>query len=366
MARNIFNSVPLKKIKRNSFDLSFTNDYTADFGFLYPVICQDAYAGEIYRISLESFIRSMPLRAPAFTECNQSYHLFFVPYRLIYDDWSKFIVRGDDAVTNYDKPYTTYELLCETNLFQFYVSGSLMDYLNFPTANSAAELALWNDIYEAHIATEDGPRIKIDMLPFNAYNLIFNEYYRDENLQPEVFIWSLSGLDNNQNALEEYGLELLQDGFDPTFVFPWILRRRCWRKDYFTSALPFTQKGPEISLMGVVNPASGEETVQVNFGLSNWQLGDPNTWFLNLANTSQPIAELWATPSTGAPVDSSVDYSQHTHSVSSTSREAVAYIRLPEMQSTLMTISDLRVGLALQQWFELDAHRYTSASGTKS
>lgn len=364
MPRNIFNSVPLKKIKRNPFNLSFINDYTADYGYLYPVITQDAYAGEIYRISLESFIRSQPLRAPAFTESNQSYHIFFVPYRLVYEDWSKFIVRGDDAVTPYDKPYYPYEYL-DTLTSDLYSSGSLLDYLNFPTANDATTAQDWHTVFNAHMEADPPVYTKIDLLPVNAYNLIFNEYYRDETLYPEVYIMDQSGFIANRDGYIEYAQDLSEDGYDPLIGFPFILRKRAWRKDYFTSALPFAQKGSPISLMGTVNPADGQSRVNVQFMLQNWQVGDPSSWFLSLKTTT-PTFTGWNLQGDSITQSSGVNLEQTTHHHSSISlnssysRPAFAYIDLPEFQSTIMTISDLRVGLALQQWFELDARTGSS------
>lgn len=356
MARNIFNSVPLRKVKRNAFNLSFINDYSADFGYIYPVAVQDTYAGEIYRFSLESFVRSQPLRAPAFTECNQSYHAFFVPNRLIYEDWSKFIVRGDDGNTNYDKPYFSYELLDDLSS-DLYSAGSLIDYLNFPTANSTEQVDAWHALFAEHADVIT----KIDMLPVNAYNLIFNEYYRDENLYPEVFIFDQSGLTNNLTDMQEYMQSLLSEGYDPFIAHPFLLRQRAWRKDYFTSALPFSQKGVPISLMGSVNPVDGQSRAYVHFMPSSWNAGDPNSWFLGIVGSGIN----WQLKSSYFSSQPNGDLESHRHffppsqSSPNTVRDAVAYIDLPELQSTVMQINDLRVGLALQQWFELDARTGT-------
>lgn len=235
--RNLFNTTYRRPIKRNKFNLTFINDFTTDYGNLTPCAIYDVNAGEIFRISTESFVRTQPLRAPAYTNSDVSYHWFFVPYRLIFDDWTDFIVRGRNGDTDYVKPYATLDYITTSGAVDRFVTpNTLMDFLNFPTFNNISTLA--QDLAAADMDT------KYDMLPFNAYNLIFNEYYRDENLQPEVFIWSQQGDTDNIAELTQYAQDVGSEyGVNMSFfVLPFILRRRSWRKDYFTSALPFVQK----------------------------------------------------------------------------------------------------------------------------
>lgn len=351
--RNLFNSVRLKPVKRNPFSFSFSNDFTSEYGDISPVMIFDTYAGEIFRMSNESFVRTQPLRAPAFMQADVSYHWFFVPHRLVYEDWTKFIVRGRDGDTDYDKPYCTISDMFGGNSnnpdSQFLTPGSLFDFLNFPTFNDLSTFATDVEKAKDH---------KVDMMPFNVYNLIYNEYYRDENLQPEVYIWSLSGRTDNVQDLQDYQSEVSQDfGFyGAMFVVPWIKRKRAWRKDYFTSALPFVQKGSPISFVGNVSPVSGYPQVPVHFGLRSWTSGDPTKWFIGIRNAGDPIADLYAFDRTAGAnaTDGHVHVANTSSSVTYT-RDANAWISLPELQTNVMTISDLRTALALQQWFELNA-----------
>lgn len=350
--RNLFNSVRRKPVKRNSFGLSFSNDFTTDYGLITPFLVFDTYAGEIFDLSNESFIRTQPLRAPAFTQTDVSYHWFFVPHRLVYDDWSDFIVRGKDGDTSYDKPYCTLKDIAGGNLnnpvYDLLSPGSLFDFLNFPTFNSLSDFNAGIGKAKDH---------KVDMMVFNAYNLIYNEYFRDENLQPEVFIWSLSGRHDNISDLSDYQTEVASDyGVGASvFVLPWILRHRAWRKDYFTSALPFVQKGTSISLMSSVSPVDGGNNISVHFAHSKLNLGDPEDWFVNIHQQTSPTlsmeGNLYATAKS-SPIQPgdyvSPDQYSNTNGI-------LAWVSLPEFQSSVMTISNLRVGLALQQWFELNA-----------
>lgn len=351
--RNLFNSVRLPKIRRNSFPLTFSNDFDTDFGLITPTMMMEVLGGEIWQMSNESFVRSQPLRAPAFTASDVSYHWFFVPNRLIYEDWTKFIVRGDNGDTDYDKPYCTIDNMVNDYdsmaNYQFVTPGSLFDFLNFPTFNDPLSIAT-----QTHAAAS----CKVDMMPFNVYNLVYNEYFRDENLQPEVFIWKKSGSSPNVDAFDDYVLQIIDewDADTPEFVKPWHLRHRAWRKDYFTSALPFVQKGTPISLAGTI---AGQPAIPVNFQLSSWQIGDPEGWFLGLdasgGNVTQPLKASSRT---------SIEHtygSNHYHDFGFVDDKSVsAFISLPELQTSVMTISDLRVALALQQWFELNARTGSS------
>lgn len=349
--RNLFNSVKLRKQKRNKFPLSFTNHFTTDYGNLTPCMIKEANAGEIFRMWTESFIRTQPLRAPAFIRADATYHYFFVPFRLCYDDWTNFIVRGREGDTDYDKPYVTMDYLTATKTVATFITpGSLYDFLNFPTLNDSKTLSA--DLATVNLNT------KVDMMPFNAYNLIYNEYYRDENLIPEVFIWSRSGYSDNYTDYLQYYNDMTQEwGLSNAFAcLPFMLRKRAWRKDYFTSALPFVQKGSPISLMSSVSPVTGNNVVSVFFSADTTG-SSFNGWFVGTSGNPMDLEKtLYLRGMTAQPNTDIGNYDTHAHQWSrDTSIPILATISLPEMQSTVMTISDLRVALALQQWFELNA-----------
>lgn len=352
--RNLFNSVPRPPIRYNKFNLSAPNFFTADYGTLYPCLCREVNGGEVIRDFSECMVRTMPMRCPAFVRSDYTVHYFFVPNRLVYEDWTKFIVRGDDGNTDYDKPYITLNGFKDIGDPRLLTNGSLADYLNFPTFPVGTTLL-------------PGSLAKIDMMPFSAYSLIYNEYYRDENLIPEVFIWKSSGMTDNVNAFLDYVDAVAADMDDPTseathaqalmLANPMELRNRAWRKDYFTSALPFVQKGVPISLAGSVSSVTGTDFVPLRwFSASTYNSATRHVlnWFGDgtiqghggvVYEDVQNRADL----STG-----SVTPRSSLPSVPAT-QGVYAILDLPMLQSSVMTISDLRVGLALQQWFELNA-----------
>ena len=183
---------------RSMFNLSYSKMLTMDMGQLIPVICDEAVPGDIWQIGSEAVIRMQPLVAPVMHEINVYLHLYFVPYRLLWpkndaetDGWEIFITGGQTGDLEPVQPVWHPTADSEMAL------NSLWDYLGFPTGLSAAAM--------------QGP-FPTDY-PRRAYNLIWNEFYRDENLQ-------------NKRLLTDSSIAY-----------------RAWDKDYFTSALPWQQRG---------------------------------------------------------------------------------------------------------------------------
>ena len=171
------------------FDLSYTKLFTCDMGQLIPVMVDEVVPGDIFKIGNQSVIRMQPLVAPVLHEINAYVHYFFVPYRLLWSYWEDFITGGAAGTDSHTLP------LWQPPDTTYIGVGSLWDYLGFvpgvvPTATSSPL-----------------------QFPRTAYNLIYNEFYRDENLQSEV---------------------VLTNG---------LLLNRNWEKDYFTSSLPWQQRG---------------------------------------------------------------------------------------------------------------------------
>lgn len=178
-------------MKRHKHSLSNYKLLTGDMGKLIPVGCMEALPGDTFQGSTSLLLRMSPLLAPVMHPISVRIHHWFVPNRIIYSGWEDFITGGPDG-TGSTVPYPTNAgILTPT-------SGSLLDYLGVPL--------------RAH------PAGTLSMLPIYAYNKIFNEFYRDEDLTSE-------------SAEENTGLQEI-----------------AWEKDYFTSARPWSQKGPAITV----------------------------------------------------------------------------------------------------------------------
>lgn len=185
-----FNRVNKFKPRTTVFNMSHEKQLSARFAKLYPIYLDEIVPGDKFSVKSQVLIRVAPLIAPVMHQIDVYVHYFFVPNRLIFDDWEKFITGEMQTVlpgySNADPNP------CE--------AGKLGDYLGLPIRNAGQ----WGSAHNV---------MTVNALPFRAYNKIYNEFYRDENLQTEV------SLDQQE------------------------LLYRAWEKDYFTSALPWTQKG---------------------------------------------------------------------------------------------------------------------------
>lgn len=213
----LFNSIRIRPPKSNRFNLSHDVKLSTDFGRLTPIMCVPTLPGDVFKLNTEVLCRFAPMKAPIMHRINIYTHFFFVPNRLLWDHWKEFITGGDTGTETYSYP----RIIIDKNLntSRVFKSGSLADYLGFPVVDFNKEIL-------------DGRSMDIDALPFRAYQLIYNEYYRDQNLTDEVDIQKSS--DGVTSGIRSLQLLLLRD--------------RSWRKDYFTSALPFAQRGDDVLL----------------------------------------------------------------------------------------------------------------------
>ena len=226
---NIFDSIRMKRPRRNAFNLSYESKLTLNMGELVPIMCMPVVPGDKFRVKTESLVRLAPLVAPMMHRVNVFTHYFFVPNRLVWNEWEDFITKGVDGD---DVPVLpSFRLssdLFSSNPSAFFGDGTLWDYLGLPSLKGVGGAEFPNPSPNGVIAPQN---YRVSSLPFRAYQLIYNEYYRDQNLTDPVDITLNSGFEDTLHALN-----LLQ------------LRRRAWEKDYFTSALPWLQRGPEVTV----------------------------------------------------------------------------------------------------------------------
>lgn len=201
MSNKTFSMVSGLRPGRSVFDLSYEKKFTCDMGQLIPILADEMVPGDVFSFGNDIVVRFQPLVAPILHEINAYVHYFFIPYRLLWDDWEDFISGGVDG--DFADPIPRWY----PNNFSKY---SLWDYLGFPTVDVIGASPL------------DFPK--------RAYNLVYNEYYRDENLVPELDI------------------TLNED-----------IKNRAWEKDYFTAALPWQQRGtaPALPISGVTSATWG-------------------------------------------------------------------------------------------------------------
>lgn len=247
---NLFNSIPLLKPRKNAFKLSHNVKLTCEMGQLVPIFVQDVLPSDRFKLSVSNIVRFAPLLAPIMSEVDVFFHFFFVPNRIIWSEWETFMTGSKNGRKLEDNqvpvpPRIVFEgkiLDSALKNGQNWANdghaplthGSLADYLGFQTFKSGVTFN--NGLYP------------LDELPFRAYYKIWSDWYRDENLIDDVL----------PDYIDNSGDRLITNGNITDVENLMQLRRRCWKKDYFTSALPFAQKGDDVLIPGgiSVDPSS--------------------------------------------------------------------------------------------------------------
>ena len=194
-------------MRRSKHGLSHYRLATCDMGELVPVGCVEVLPGDTFQQRTSALIRVSPMNAPVMHPVQVRIHHWFVPNRIIWDDWEDFITGGDGQTAAPTFPTVT--------TAAGDAQGSVADYLGIPAVTG----------------------LEVSALPFRAYNLIFNEFYRDQDLVTEKVISTASGAD----ATTDRDLEQV-----------------AWQKDYFTAARPWPQKGADVTLpIGTKAPVMG-------------------------------------------------------------------------------------------------------------
>lgn len=193
-------------MKRSKFNLSYTKLASINPGILTPIGLTEVLPGDTLQQATSALLRCSPLVAPVMHPWHVRIHHWYVPHRLIWDDWEDFITGGPDGMDASVFPTVT-------NTFG---TGGLADYLGIPPGVA---------------------NLQCSALPFRGYNLIWNEWYRDQDLQAPLVISTASGPDSTTVR---------------------NIQNVSWEKDYFTSARPWEQKGPSITIpIGSSAPIAG-------------------------------------------------------------------------------------------------------------
>lgn len=300
----IFSKVPIKKVPRNMFDLSHEVKMSGKFGYLYPVLVLEALPGDTFRDQMTAMIRFAPMLAPIMHRVDVKTDFFFVPNRLLTDFWEDFITGGQDGLSTASLPYCTPAGIVDEWNDDFVLrKGTLWDYMGLPVLEGAAP------------GTFDGDE-KISVLPFRAYQKIYNDWFRDPNLDEEIDL----GLPNTGDVSSQ------TVNFSP-------MRQRGWEKDYFTAALPWAQRGA-----AVLMPLAGT-------GSLNW--GDPG----NFGSVTMQT-QAGGIPAAG---DMAVGLTQAwTDSVGAGIHPTPESVQV-EIDGASTTINDFRRTLAIQAWLENNA-----------
>lgn len=325
---------PQNQVPRSSFKRSHTVKTTLDAGRLVPFYIDEVYPGDTFNCKATLFGRMATPIVPAMDNAYLDTFFFFVPYRLLWKHWKEF--NGENPLAGYQsKDYEVPQMTATNAQVQ-----TLWDYFGFPT--------------------EVKNKLSVSAFPFRAYWKIYNDWFRDENLQNAVSIQTGAPLSSTSSEDDAYGGDASQDATAAQCFY------RGKRHDYFTSALPWPQKGPGVELpLGQSATITGSLPVSGTGSINNDSLrgrlpisprpsgvsGSP----VSVANDSR----LYATMQSGSDINVPVWISGDV-TVSGTADSSHARVDLSS--ATAITINSLRSAFALQRFYEKDARggtRYT-------
>lgn len=291
-----FDIVKVTKPKSNVFDLSHERKMSCNMGELIPILLEEVVPGDSFRVNSEILLRMAPMVAPVMHRCNVYTHFFFVPNRLIWDEWEDFITGGREGTLTPNLPKIQINPVTKDR----FVKGNLSDYFGIPPTDGKSCIAGFN----------------VSQLPFRAYQLIYNEYYRDQNLTAPIDIPTGStDLDTGSSTLNNLA----------------AMRRRAWEKDYFTSCLPWAQRGEPVQIPITMNPNYSE------LSLLKDDSGYP-------------------TGNGGALSDAGASGNAHMTSYNDGNNTPLRVENLTDPQTDFnLTVADFRRVLKIQEWLEKSA-----------
>lgn len=342
MAKNIFNSIPLRKPRRNIFDLSFDNLVTLNFGDLVPIMCKEVLPGDTWQVQSSAMVRFGALIAPIMHRVNVYIHYFFVPSRILWSDFEDFITGGRDGESSAAMPrlllpnHSTAETI--SGIYPYLSPGSLWDYLGLPTTNRRVTESEWDSSFYG---------LSISLLPFAAYQKIYQDYYRDQNLEEEEDIKDI--IDANTFLLPNVRFQTFQKLF--------TLRTRAWEKDYFTSALPWPQRGGDVHLpLSGDAPILGEGSVEYDYStpFEPAKVVGPIGFShdISLRSSSSSANDYNLLTTTPRLTTSSFDVGIDNSDQLKVNPEGM-YVDTSNVTSA--TVNELRRALRLQEWLEKNA-----------
>lgn len=311
---NFMNSVQVKRPGRNKFDLSHDKKLSFDMGQLIPVLCQEVIPGDRFEVKQEHMIRFAPMIAPVMHRFDVTTHFFFVPWRILWSSWEEFITGSYEKTGDPAPVFPTIRIARNS-------PGKLLDYMGMPTSPAGET---FQDAIDVNA-----------MIPA-AYGKIWNEFYRDQNLQAELPVDCFDGGSNDD--IQEWAIG------GP--------KLRNYKHDYFTACLPWASAGPQVAMpiSGIAPIEYTEDVEGIGFvtKLRNPMIsGHPPS---STGGMDAVAALGGAITAATTPPDDYVSFDN----------SRVLRANLDNVVST--TINDFRMAMALQSFYEINARGGTRYS----
>jgi hypothetical protein len=324
-----FSKNPQVDIQRSRFDRSHSVKLSGNVGDLIPFYCDEVLPGDTFQIDTSKLVRLQTLVTPVMDNIYLDTYYFFVPCRLVWEHWRELMGENTSAPwfpdVEYSVPQVTSPLPSGGGSSEFgWAEGTIADYMGIPPGVSG---------------------LSISALPFRAYALIYNEWFRDENLQTPQSV--PVGDDVTVGSNDSSGLFQAVKGGYP-------LKAGKFR-DYFTSCLPSPQKGPDVLLpLGIQAPVYGGNTANLV------SYDDRPEWSLD--SNGKPSSLMFRHSNDGSSIIG--DYAAKLHNASftyagSNSGDGVdiypSNLWTDLTQATAATINQLRLAFQIQRIYEKDA-----------
>lgn len=326
-SNHMFSMIPRANIQRSVFDRSHTYKTTFDSGYLVPFFVDEVLPGDSFKVDVSYLARLATPVVPVMDDLYVDTFFFAVPCRLLWSNWQRFM--GEEIYPGSSTDFLVPQSNSGTTGWSV---GSFEDYVGLPT-----EIA----------------NVKANELFARAYALIWNEWFRDENLQNPINLSTFAEIDS-ASGLEDVGLG------DSGFTGSHKLLKRGKRHDYFTSALPWPQKGPGVELpLGAVANISGKATLD-NIPVSRLSFSVIDSE----ADRDSGSADFLSTGSGSFSLGNGTvgSISAKRNGFASISDVGIKGLTADLSSATAATINSLRQAFQLQRLYERDARggsRYT-------
>lgn len=369
MSNRLYKSIPAPKLSRNTFDRSRPNSLTMPFQRCVPTMIEEIIPGDLYRVGTETFARLQPLIAPVMNNMKISQHFFFVPLRTLNKHFSEFMFNNRTGDYTDVLPYVElpnlYDLIedlydggdCLDSTKEILVDViRLYDYIGLPFRMSSSTSA--DDFINGFLMDDwnqslDGSFLRVNLAPFLAYQKIWSEYFRDENVEEDPFIQfeTETGVDIFDETGDLYTILTANQYQFAAYLFR--LRPRAWAHDRFTSSLPFAQRGPDVLL-----PIAGQADVTYKQGFLLGDVTPPKSGKIVYHGGNPNVERSF---NLGKEASSNRVLADGANSVFSAAQTTGAYDPNGSLEvdfanaELATTINDFRRAERLQRWYENSA-----------